>query len=270
MAVKKKIISPAQSMGIILLGAAVIIFFFNCYLAVAIAFFYIILCLAASFFPGTNFLTPVISRGTTGRKLVALTFDDGPTEPTTRQVLDLLDKYSMPATFFVTGANAVLRPDIIKEIIARGHMIGNHSFHHDPFLMLRSSRTIYQEISSTQETLLKIGVKTTAFRPPVGIVNPKLTPLLEKAGMYCVTFSCRAADAGNRRVKNISGKILRKIKSDDIILLHDVTPPRPEDTTVFLQEIEKLLSGLDSRGLKVAPLSSLIGRRVMNGDKCDS
>jgi peptidoglycan/xylan/chitin deacetylase (PgdA/CDA1 family) len=260
----QKIISPAQVAGIIILTAAAVSFFISPLLAVVLALFYIVLCVVACFFPETNFLGPVISRGNTGKNLVALTFDDGPSQPVTKQILDLLDRYSAPATFFVTGVNAGQFPEIIKEIIDRGHTVGNHSFHHYPFLMLKSSRVIYQEIITTQEILRKMGVQTIAFRPPVGIVNPKLAPLLQKLNMCCITFSCRAVDRGNRRVKDLSRKILEKVKADDIILLHDVPPRRNDDQEILLEEIGNLLSGLKSRGLEVVPLSSLIGKTIMN------
>lgn len=263
MKLKRKIKSRAEITGIIILMSAAAIFFFNPYLAAALAFLYIVLCVAASFLPQTNFLFEVVSHGNTGKPAVALTFDDGPTKPTTRQILDLLDKYSACATFFVTGVHAVRFPELIKEIVARGHAVGNHSFHHDPFLMLKSSRIIYQEILAAQEILQNAGVQTKAFRPPVGIVNPKLPLLLERAGMYCVTFSCRAGDAGNRRVRNLSGRILKKVKGGDIILLHDVPARRKEDGEVLLREIENLLQGLALRGLKIIPLSALIGKEIM-------
>lgn len=263
MIAKQRIICPAQATGITLLVIAVLVFFFNPFLAAAVASFYIILCITASFFPQTNFFLPVIYRGNTGQNWVALTFDDGPAEPTTRHVLDLLEKYSMPATFFVSGINVACHPEIIKEIIAHGHTIGNHSFHHDVFLMLKGYKTIYQEILAAQKILQKSGVNTVAFRPPVGIINPKLAPILEKLGMYCITFSCRAADYGNRRIKNISQKILKKVKADDIILLHDAQPRKKEDEEILLSELEKLLSGLKSMGLSVMPLSVLINKQVM-------
>jgi peptidoglycan-N-acetylglucosamine deacetylase len=264
---KRKLVSPAQGMGIILLSSAVLIFFLNPIIAAAVAFFYIILCLTASFYPATNFFGPVISHGDTGKKWVALTFDDGPSVPLTRQVLDLLDKYSMKATFFVSGVNALHHPDIIREIIDRGHAIGNHSLSHNPFLMLKSYRTIYHEVSAAQEILQKMAVKTLVFRPPVGIVNPKLFPILEELGMYCVTFSCRAGDAGNRYVKAISRKILKKIKADDIILLHDALPLDTSDSEILLTEIDTLLSGLKLQGLDVVPLAVLIDREVVIGEK---
>lgn len=255
--------NPAQITGIFILTAAAILFFINPLFAVVLALFYIVLCIAACFFPGTNFLGPVVSHGNTGENLVALTFDDGPAEPVTRQILYLLDQYSAPATFFVTGVNAGHLPELIKEILARGHTVGNHSFHHDPFLMLKSSRAVYQEIFATQEVLREIGVQTMVFRPPVGIINPGLIPLLEKLKMDCLIFSCRAADFGNRRVKDLSGKILRKVKADDIILLHDVPPRRIEDQKILLKEIENLLSGLAVKGLKVVPLAILTGKKIM-------
>lgn len=267
MKVRQKTVSPALITGIVVLAAAAVSFFISPLLAIFLAFFYVVLCVAACFFPQTNFLGPVISRGNTGKSLVALTFDDGPSEPVTRQIIDILDKYSVPATFFVTGANADRLPEIIKEIIARGHTIGNHSFHHDPFLMLKGSKAIYSEIANAREVLQKTGVHTLAFRPPVGIVNPQLAPLLEKLNMYCLTFSCRAADRGNRRVKDISRKILKKVKADDIILLHDVPPRRIEDQQILLKEIENLLSGLAARGLEVVPLSRLIGEAIMIEEK---
>jgi hypothetical protein len=71
-------------------------------------------------------------------------------------------------------------------------------------------------------------------------------------------------DAGNRRVKNISWKILKKVRSDDIILLHDTSPRRKEDGEFLLMEIESVLAGLAARGLKVVPLSVLTGKEIMS------
>ena len=254
--------NPSQVTGIILLAVAAAVFFINSLLAVAVALFYILLCVIASFFPRSNFFLPVISRGNTGQNLVALTFDDGPAQSTTRQIIDLLDKYSVKATFFVSGANALSYPEIIREIIARGHTIGNHSFNHNPFVMLRSYNYLYQEIFRAQEVLRKMGIHTLVFRPPVGIINPKLAPILDKMGMFCVTFSCRAFDAGNRRVKNLGSRILKKVKADDIILLHDVPPRSKEDSVILLPEVEKILQGLVIKGLKIVPLSDLISRDI--------
>ncbi len=256
-------LNPAEASGIILLTVAALVYFVSPLMAAAVAFFYILLCVFASFFPQTNFFLPVISRGSTRKNMIAITFDDGPTKSMTTQILNLLDKYSMKATFFVSGVNAVHHPDIITDIITHGHTIGNHSFNHSPFLMLKGYSTLFQEIYMTQEVLQKMGIKTQAFRPPVGIVNPKLPSILDKLGMYCITFSCRAFDAGNFFIKNIGQKILKKVKADDIILLHDVPTQSKEDNTIFLSEIEILFAGIIYRGFRVVPLSVLINKAVM-------
>ncbi len=258
-----KKLSRAEITGIFLLAVAAAIFFISPSAAALIALFYIILCVLACFFPQTNFLFDVVSRGRTGENFVALTFDDGPSETVTGQVLDLLDKHQVKATFFVSGENASRYPEIIREIIARGHTLGNHSYNHDPFLMLKGYRTIYREISQAQEVLRQAGVITWAFRPPVGIVNPQLPRALDKLEMFCVTFSLRARDAGNFFVKNISNKILNKIKAGDIILLHDVPARTRRQSDLFIQEVEKLLEGIKTRGFTSVPLSVLINREIM-------
>jgi hypothetical protein len=107
-----------------------------------------------------------------------------------------------------------------------------------------------------------IGVNALAFRPPVGIISPKLPIVLDKLGMFCVTFSCRAFDAGNRRVKNLSFGILKKVKADDILVLHDIPPRRKEESDILLPEIEKILQGLAAKDLKVVPLAALISRDI--------
>jgi len=258
-----KKLSPAELSGIILLLFAAAVFFISPLLSAAIAFLYILLCLLGCFFPQTNFLLTVISHGNTGKNFVALTFDDGPSEPTTRQVLNLLDKYSMKATFFISGVNALRHPDIIKHIIDRGHTVGNHSYSHNTLLMLKSYRSLYREIADTKNVLQKMGINTFAFRPPVGIINPKLHMVLNKLDMFCLIFNCRAYDAGNFFVKNISKKILGKIKADDIILLHDVPARTEQDSKTFLSEVENILVGIGAKDLKTVPLSVLLNKEIM-------
>lgn len=260
---KLRNLSRAEITGILLLITAFAAFFIHPLLAVAFLLFYIVTCVAACFFPQTNFLGPVISRGHTGKKDVALTFDDGPSEFTTRKILDLLDRYSVKAAFFVSGFNAKRFPGLIEEIIRRGHSIGNHSCTHDPFVMMKRYRVLYHEVYEAKSVLQKMGIDALAFRPPVGIINPKLPSILTKLGLFCVTFSCRARDAGNFRVKNLAARILKKVKGDDILLLHDKPSRRSEDDLVLLQEIEKVLTGMRDKGLRIVPLSELIGKEIM-------
>jgi peptidoglycan/xylan/chitin deacetylase (PgdA/CDA1 family) len=129
--------------------------------------------------------------------------------------------------------------------------------------MLRSTKTLFREIASTHTTLTRFHISPAAFRPPVGITNPRLANVLQQLGLYCVTFTCRAFDAGIRSVRGLSGRILNKVKPDDIILLHDIRPGRDMTTEDFLQEVESILAGLKRKGLQVVPLAELIGKPVM-------
>jgi hypothetical protein len=134
---------------------------------------------------------------------------------------------------------------------------------HDPFLMLKSARTIDREVHQARLVLRASGIEALAFRPPVGIINPKLPPILERRGLICVTFSRRARDAGNRRVKNLSGRILKKVRGDDIILLHDTPVRQGQDQMQLWREFEKIFIGLQEAGLKTVSLAELTGRQMM-------
>ena len=100
----------------------------------------------APFFPRSSFFLPVISRAQAGAEGIVLTFDDGPSLASTPALLALLACYRLPATFFVIGKKAAEHPELIEQILAAGHSIGNHSWDHDYFLMLRSAKRIQQDI----------------------------------------------------------------------------------------------------------------------------
>lgn len=256
-------ISPAAMTGFVAIALAVILSFFSVRLVIIPLSFFVLCCVAAPFFPSWGFFLPVNSRGKTGRPAVSLTFDDGPDPETTRPLLQLLDRHSAKAAFFVTGEKAAKYGDLILDILDHGHEIGNHSYGHYPFLMLRRYQTLYREIESTQTVLSSFGISPAAFRPPVGITNPGLAHVLSQQNLYCVTFSCRANDFGNRYIKGLSRKILNKVKSDDIVLLHDIKPKVAMDTECFLREIDMILSSLKNKGLQIVPLAELLGKPVM-------
>ena len=225
--------------------------------------FFILLCLVAPFLIRAGFFLPVISRQDRGRNVAALTFDDGPDPDVTPLLLEVLRRHGVQATFFVAGAKAKQHPELIREILSRGHTLGNHSYHHDPLLMLRSRTRLKEEIARTQDLLANFAVRPLTFRPPVGITNPRLNGVLRELGMYCVTFSCRAFDRGNRRIEKLAMIILKKVRPGAIILLHDVTPRGGGGIVQWLTEMERMVSGLKTRGYEILPLSELIDRPVM-------
>ncbi|MCJ7771980.1 MAG: polysaccharide deacetylase family protein, partial [Desulfobacterales bacterium] len=153
--------------------------------------------------------------------------------------------------------------ELIKIILSNGHSIGNHTYSHDNFIMLKSMRRLRNEIEMAQDTFKKQGFVPFVFRPPVGITNPKLNKILDMNSLYCVNYSRRAFDAGNRRIKNLSKKILKRISPNDIIMLHDTLPKKENDLTGFLKEIEKIIAGILDKDLTILSLSECVGRPVM-------
>ncbi len=254
--------SAAEKIGIIALGSAGLLLFVNLFLAVVPLVLFLALCFCAPFFPQYSFFLPVISRGQPGTEFIALTFDDGPSPASTPVLLELLARYKLQATFFVVGEKAAKYPELIAAILEKGHTIGNHSWNHDRFLMLRSWKTVRQDIHATQKILLTYGIQPLVFRPPVGIIGPRLVKVLAEEGLVTVTFSCRAFDRGNRNIRNLAGHILARLQPGNIIMLHDLPPHQQELADYWQKELDSLLHAL-VQNYSIVSLEQVIGRPVM-------
>jgi peptidoglycan/xylan/chitin deacetylase (PgdA/CDA1 family) len=245
-------LSHFVALGAFQLFAALL--FFDATLAPLPLIIFVLLCFISPLFPRLSFYLPIVSRGRRDAKGVALTFDDGPDPKVTPQLLELLARHGVTATFFVPGARAERYPELIRAILAGGHAVGNHSYSHSPFLMLKGAATLRREVASAQAVFRQFGIVPLAFRPPVGITSPRLWRVLLENGMFCVNFSLRACDMGNRRVNRLAEKLLRRVAPRDIILLHEIAP-RQGDVTQLLNEFSLLLEGLKERGLEIVPLA---------------
>ncbi|RUM39694.1 MAG: polysaccharide deacetylase family protein [Desulfobulbus sp.] len=254
--------SPAEITGAASLLLACLVFFFAPLLTLCILFVFILCCLLAPFFPEISFFLPIICRGSGQKNSIALTFDDGPSPGSTLFILDILARYNCRATFFIIGKNACQHPELIRKIVDEGHSIGNHSWDHDNLLMFRTLKTLDADIGKTQNVMAGLTVKPRVFRPPVGITGPRLGPVLNKFNMVAVNFSCRAFDKGNRTVDGLADNILAKIRSGDILLLHDTWPLQEEQVDVWKEELEQLIPRLQSR-YTIVPLETLTGCSVM-------
>lgn len=259
-------LSLAEKVGLGSCGLSVLLAFADLRLAIIPVTCFLLLCAVAPFLPRIGFFLPVISRGKSGKRAVAITFDDGPDPLSTPKLLNLLQKHGMKATFFITGERARRYPEVVREILASGHSIGNHTYSHDNLIMLRSSETLRREIASTQETLVTFGVTPHTFRPPAGITSPRLRPVLREFGLSAVTFSCRAFDGGNERIEGLSRRVFRRLSPDAIVVLHDTRPRDARLLSYWLSEIEQILVGIRKRGFVVLPLEELIRRPVMTRD----
>ncbi len=220
-------------------------------------------CCVLPFCPTSCFFLPVISRGKTGKNVVGLTFDDGPSPASTPLLLQLLARHKVSATFFVTGERAAKYPDILRAILAGGHAVGNHSYSHDDLIMFRSVERLVGEIENTQRVFEEFGFQARFFRPPVGILTSRYAEALHRTGLQTVNFSRRARDMGNRRVRGLAARILGGLQSDDIILLHDVLPRKQSDPSLWLAEVEAIIQGVRMRGLDFVSLDVLTGQSAL-------
>jgi peptidoglycan-N-acetylglucosamine deacetylase len=135
----------------------------------------------------------------TRKKVVALTFDDGPHPIYTCQLLDILSKYHVKATFFMVGASIKKYPFIVKQVIAKGHTIGNHTYTH-PFNIAVCSKTqIIKELNDCQTIIQKlIGQPVFIFRPPRGLFDKEVIQIVKKNGYQTILWSI----CGNNRKAN--------------------------------------------------------------------
>lgn len=159
-----------------------------------------------------------LPRGTTQ---IALTFDDGPNDPHTFHLLDILSKHNVPATFFMIGCYVKQRPDIALEVKNRGHVAANHTFTH-PFLTFQSLANVGKELEQCREALTgALGGHSNLFRPPWGARRPAVLRTIRQMGLEPVMWSVTGFDWDAPSAEYIEKKVTRQVRGGDVILLHD-------------------------------------------------
>ena len=176
----------------------------------------------ASMAPRSQFFGRTFTRGDDDRKL-ALTYDDGPNDPHTLHLLDLLAEQDVRATFFLIGRFAAQRPDIVRRIAEGGHVIGNHTYSH-PNLIFCSATRVAQEIDDCAKAINDaIGMHSDLFRPPFGGRRPGVLRVVAEKGLVPVMWSVASYDwTASATAEAIERHARRQIKrGGNVILLHD-------------------------------------------------
>lgn len=170
---------------------------------------------------------------------IALTFDDGPSE-FTLEVLALLKKYNVKATFFCIGKNIEKHPQILKQIIADGHLVGNHSYSHSKFFDFYNAKQIAAEIKKTDALLEKYtSKKINFFRPPYGVTTPSIRRALNITGHKVIGWNIRSLDGGTKNKELIFNRIIKRVSPGGIVLLHDTASHSVLVLEQFLQFLEQ-------------------------------
>jgi peptidoglycan/xylan/chitin deacetylase (PgdA/CDA1 family) len=204
-------------------------------------------------------LVPSVWRGPSGRKALALTFDDGPSE-STPCLLDVLASHNVRATFFLCGANVRRLPEIVRRVRDAGHEIGNHGFAH-PHYHLKSPAFIQADVRQGQETITEVtGVSPRWFRPPYGVRWFGLRPVCRELGLVGVQWSVIGND-WKLCSPDIVDRIAGRAGTGAIVCLHDgraleINP----DIRSTIEAVSELIPLLRSRGFEFDTVSGLLGR----------
>jgi peptidoglycan/xylan/chitin deacetylase (PgdA/CDA1 family) len=195
--------------------------------------------------------------------LVALTFDDGPNLRSTEPLLELLERYGAPATFFVIGRFAAAEPGLVRELAARGHAVGNHTFSH-PHLPRRAADAVRDELARTRAAVEAAGVRFSAIdgrelmRPPYGHRRPGTLRVVGAAGYVPVMWSITCFDWRRTATARAIARRGSRARHGDIVLLHDGSNHGVDvDRSRTVAATERILDRLGDDGYGFATVPQL-------------
>lgn len=191
---------------------------------------------------------------------VALTIDDGPDPDVTPAVLDLLDAAGARATFFCIAERAERHPQLVREIVRRGHSVQNHTHGHSHRFSLLGPRGFAREIEAAQRVLAGLtGEAPRFFRAPAGLRNPFLAPVLHRLGLTLASWTRRGYDTRERDPQRVLQRLTRGLAAGDILLLHDGHCARDaQGRPIILAVLPALLAELRGRALVPATLPQAV------------
>jgi peptidoglycan-N-acetylglucosamine deacetylase len=188
---------------------------------------------------------------------VALTFDDGPDEEETKKVLEILDARGQRGTFFVIGRKAEASPSLLAEMIARGHQLANHSYAHSWATPFRHPRALAGDLTRAQEILQAAGERARWFRPPIGLLSPRVAAAAAQAQLSLVGWTATARD-GRRSttVEQAARRLIAALEPGAILVLHDAAE-RGGRAPIASAVLPLVLDAMTARGLTSVTLSEL-------------
>jgi peptidoglycan/xylan/chitin deacetylase (PgdA/CDA1 family) len=171
--------------------------------------------------PSGQWFGRTFAGGIPGSKQITLTYDDGPNDPHTLRLLDVLAKHSVRATFFMIGRYVQQRPDIVRAVAQAGHFIGNHTFTHPLLIFESEARTRAQLVDCRQALEDSVGEHSNLFRPPFGGRRPATLRIARELRLQTVMWNVTGYDWSAPPAAVIEKKVARQIRGGDVILLHD-------------------------------------------------
>jgi peptidoglycan/xylan/chitin deacetylase (PgdA/CDA1 family) len=229
--------------------------------------FIIIFASYGYFIPTSPVFGKVYYEGNSSQRVVALTFDDGPNEPYTSEILDILARYDVKATFFVIGRNVELYPETAKHIIAEGHVLGNHSYNHNANHALTQYGA--RDLKLAEVAIYGVvGVKPHLYRPPHGKKTPWELQQVKRDGLIEVTWSVSTNELKAKSPEQMAQKIVSKTEPGAIILLHDGYGTEHDDSnadkSVTVEALPLIIEKLQIEGYKFVTVPELLNVPAYN------
>lgn len=198
-----------------------------------------------------------------GSKKLSLTYDDGPNDPHTMRLLEVLDRHHVRATFFLIGQFVRQRPEIARAVAKAGHVIGNHTFTH-PNLIFSSSRQTRVELEACERALTDaVGEHSRLFRPPFGGRRPATLRIARSMGLESVMWNVTCYDWKTTSPDYVESKATRQIRGGDVILLHDGGHRGiGADRAHTVAATDRIITRYKAQGYEFVTVSEMLGEEM--------
>lgn len=209
--------------------------------------------------PSSQLYGSMITHGPRDQMEVAISFDDGPNDPWTLRIADVLDQYGIEGAFFVVGQNASVHPEIVRQLVEGGNLIGNHSYHHRKRDVILDPN--YSDLWEAETAIASAaGVCPALYRPPNGFHTPWQLHAVSSHGMKTITWDVIPRDWKDPPPSEIVSRVLDSVRPGSIILLHDGDDTnQTTDRSATLAALPGIIDGLRERGYSVVRLDRLLG-----------
>jgi peptidoglycan/xylan/chitin deacetylase (PgdA/CDA1 family) len=198
-----------------------------------------------------------------GTKKLALTYDDGPNDPDTMRLLEVLARHGVIATFFLIGRYVQQRPGIVRELVKAGHVIGNHTFTH-PLLTFKPAAEVRAELEGCARALADAaGTHSNLFRPPFGGRRPAVFRIARQMGLEPVMWNVTGYDWNAPSAEQIERKVTERVRGGDVVLLHDGGHLRMgADRSHTVTATGRLIARYKGEGFEFVTIPEMMGKAV--------
>lgn len=214
--------------------------------------------------PASGLFYPTVTHGPRISRCVALSFDDGPDPVVTPQVLDALASSGAHATFFVIGRALEAHPELARRIVTEGHALGNHSWQHSRWQNFRFRKWHGEEIERCERAIAAVpgNGHQCLYRPPVGLKSGELCREVWRQRLTLVAWSLHSHDTRLVGPEQIAGRVLDRVRSGDIVLMHDGHDQPGQHRPFCAEAVNLILRGLQQKGLKCVTIPQLLSGGV--------